>query len=417
VSITLNPLATYSFTHADVSPLPSPPWTAISGTLQIKSNKCEPIFGPGVELYVDGMVFPADQYVEFKVAALSGSSTTNDYVGGIVRNSTNSNDGYQVKVFGAAGGPGGLNLFIQDANDGIIASTTLSPAPAPGDVFQLAVLGSTIYVFQNGTQVLSVTNTTYSSGRLGLWMSAFPTASNDAVTNFAAGSVTNGPAHAISGNAGVANAVVAYSGTSAGSVTADGSGNYSIGGLADGSYTIMPSLAGNTFSPASRIETVSGADITGVNFTATQTYSISGNAGIAGATVSYSGTSAGSVTADGSGNFTISGLVNGSYSITPSLTGYAFTPTSRSETVSGSNITGVNFTASVVPNAYSVPDCRVTKPNSATSRTVNGTLIYDVQTSSNSAVPSTDSRADGAPSACGEYPQNSRTPGTFGPGE
>lgn len=67
--------------------------------------------------------------------------------------------------------------------------------------------------------------------------------------------------------------------------------------------------------------------------------------------------------------------------------------------------------------AYSVPDCRVVKPSSATSRNVNGTLTYDVQTSSNSAVPSTDSRKAGAPVASGTYPQNSRTPGTFGPGE
>lgn len=76
-----------------------------------------------------------------------------------------------------------------------------------------------------------------------------------------------------------------------------------------------------------------------------QVFSISGNAGVAGATVSYSGTASGSVTADGSGNFTISGLANGTYTITPSKTGYTFAPPNRSETVSGSNITGVNFTA------------------------------------------------------------------------
>lgn len=75
------------------------------------------------------------------------------------------------------------------------------------------------------------------------------------------------------------------------------------------------------------------------------TYSISGNAGVAGATVSYTGTSSGSTTADGSGNYTLSGLSNGSYTITPSLTGYSFSPTNSSQTISGSNITGVNFTA------------------------------------------------------------------------
>jgi len=64
-------------------------------------------------------------------------------------------------------------------------------------------------------------------------------------------------------------------------------------------------------------------------------------------------------------------------------------------------------------NYYSVPDSR-THPNA--SRNVNGTLIYDVQTSSNPAIPPTDDRADGAPIASGEYPSNSRSPGKYGPG-
>jgi hypothetical protein len=82
-----------------------------------------------------------------------------------------------------------------------------------------------------------------------------------------------------------------------------------------------------------------------VGSAATATFSISGNAGVAGATVSWSDTSTGSTTADGSGNYSITGLSNGSYVVTPSLAGYTFSPTSQNETVSGSNISGVNFTA------------------------------------------------------------------------
>jgi hypothetical protein len=75
------------------------------------------------------------------------------------------------------------------------------------------------------------------------------------------------------------------------------------------------------------------------------TWAISGSAGTAGATVSYSGPSSGSVIADGSGNYIIDGLANGTYTITPSLTGYIFSPTNSSQTISDGNITGVNFTA------------------------------------------------------------------------
>ncbi len=81
------------------------------------------------------------------------------------------------------------------------------------------------------------------------------------------------------------------------------------------------------------------------------TYSISGALGSlgAGATVAYTGTASGSVTADGSGNYTIPSLANGSYTITPSKGGYVFSPSSSPQTVSGSNITGVNFTTSAAP--------------------------------------------------------------------
>ena len=74
-------------------------------------------------------------------------------------------------------------------------------------------------------------------------------------------------------------------------------------------------------------------------------------------------------------------------------------------------------TISAAANPYSVPDCRKAPFGPNASRNVNNTLIYDVQTSSNHIIPPTDSRKAGAPVASGTYPQNSRTPGTFGPGE
>jgi hypothetical protein len=137
---------------------------------------------------------------------------------------------------------------------------------------------------------------------------------------------------------------------------------------------------------------------------AASTYSISGNAGIAGATVAYTGFASGSVTADGSGNSTISGLANGSYTITPTLSGYAFSPTSQNETIDNASITGVNFTAT--KTVWSQPDCRLT-PN--TGVTVQGTIQYTGQTSCNLIIPPTDSRKAGAPQDCRKSsPQNSR---------
>jgi len=70
----------------------------------------------------------------------------------------------------------------------------------------------------------------------------------------------------ISGNAGVANAVINYTGTSSGSVNADAAGNFVIPGLSNGTYVVTPTLAGYTFSPASQTATIIGKNITAVNF-------------------------------------------------------------------------------------------------------------------------------------------------------
>lgn len=91
-----------------------------------------------------------------------------------------------------------------------------------------------------------------------------------------------------------------------------------------------------------------------------QNYTISGTitpaAGGSGATVTLSGAASAAVTADASGNFTFAGLSNGSYVITPSRTGYTFSPTSLSVTVNGASVTtGLSFTATAqVGQTYSI---------------------------------------------------------------
>jgi hypothetical protein len=83
--------------------------------------------------------------------------------------------------------------------------------------------------------------------------------------------------------------------------------------------------------------------ITGTVTTPVATYSISGSAGTSGATVTAGSQGA---TSDGSNNYTITGLANGTYTVTPSKSGCTFSPTSASVTVAGANVTGTNFTAS-----------------------------------------------------------------------
>ena len=152
--------------------------------------------------------------------------------------------------------------------------------------------------------------------------------------------------------AGGNGATVALTGASTANTTADASGKFSFSGLSDGSYTVTVTRTGYTFTPASAPVTLSGSNQT-VSFASL--YTISGSisgAGGNGATVALSGTSTASTTADASGNFSFSGLSDGSYTVTVTRTGYTFTPASAPVTLSGSNQT-VSFTSAVVPPDFS----------------------------------------------------------------
>ena len=65
--------------------------------------------------------------------------------------------------------------------------------------------------------------------------------------------------------------------------------------------------------------------------------STSTGVGISGVTVS---TGTVSTTTNSSGAYTLASLANGNYTLTPSLSGYSFSPTSRSVSVSGANVSG-----------------------------------------------------------------------------
>ena len=168
--------------------------------------------------------------------------------------------------------------------------------------------------------------------------------------------VTTAVTYTISGSisgTGGNGATVTLSGAASASTTANSSGNYTFSGLANGTYAVTPAQTGYTFSPSSQAATINGANVTGVNFTATSvgtTYTISGtispSAGGSGATVTLSGAAGATTTANSSGVYSFTALGNGSYTVTPSNSGYSYTPTNQAVTINGGSVSGVNFTAS-----------------------------------------------------------------------
>ncbi|MGC2793283.1 MAG: carboxypeptidase regulatory-like domain-containing protein, partial [Candidatus Sulfotelmatobacter sp.] len=184
---------------------------------------------------------------------------------------------------------------------------------------------------------------------------------------------------------------VTLGGAASATTTANSSGAYSFSGLANGSYTITASKSGFTFSPSTLPVTVSGANVTGENFTASAlpptTYSISGTISTAangsGATVTLSGAASATATANSSGSYSFTGLANGSYVVSARKSGFSFSPSSLQSTVSGANVTGVNFTAyagSVVSISPGTAIQSVVDANSAGTTFVLQPGIYRLQT-------------------------------------
>jgi len=152
-------------------------------------------------------------------------------------------------------------------------------------------------------------------------------------------------------------AALTLTGAGSGSVSSDASGTYSFSGVQSGNCTITPVLPGFTFTPLSQVVTVVNGNASAPDFTASPTppatpatFTLSGTvslngSGLSGATVSISGAGSGSITTLANGAYSFVGVRNGTYTITPSIPGYSFTPSSASLSVQGAGVSGLNFSA------------------------------------------------------------------------
>ena len=205
-----------------------------------------------------------------------------------------------------------LRNEISATNSMTILTTTTSTSytdsvVAPGITYYYSVVGYTGTVNTSGGGGACI-------GKLASVQSATPgTGTTYSISGTVSGAVTSG-------------VTVNLTGAATQNTTTASGGTYTFSGLNNGSYTVTPSYTGYTFSPTSTAVTISGANQTGKNFTATAvaTYSISGTVSgaiAAGVTMTLTGAATGSTTTATGGTYTFSGLANGSYTVTPSLSG------------------------------------------------------------------------------------------------
>lgn len=128
-------------------------------------------------------------------------------------------------------------------------------------------------------------------------------------------------------------------------------------GIPDGTYTVSASLSGWDFLPADRSFTIAGGNETVPDFIGTEQivyYTASGHVedsgggALQGVTMSFTGGLA-SVTTDSDGDWARDGILDGVFTVTPSLSGWTFSPPEASFTVSGDNETVPDFIGTEEP--------------------------------------------------------------------
>lgn len=267
----------------------------------------------------------------------------------------------------ASSPPAGLEAFvtkINPAGNALAYSTFLGGPLGPQNFFSTSSQGFAIAL--DSARNAYVTGLAFSPGfqvTPGSYQ-PFNRGGNDAfisklvMSHIISGHVLDG------GGAPVSDAeVVLRDGTLLFSVLTESDGSYQFSRLrAGGTFTVSATKPHFTMAPAS--STVSNLNSDQVrNFTATATatpfHTVSGqitenSVGLAGVTVTLSGSQSGLRTTDSNGNFSFELVAGGNYTVTPSIVGFTFGPTNRVFNSLSANQT-TNFTGTrqsfVVTNA------------------------------------------------------------------
>ena len=139
----------------------------------------------------------------------------------------------------------------------------------------------------------------------------------------------------------------------------DANGNYEFAGLENSTYTIIPERQGYIFSPETLVVTVNDQDVNNANFEAFRGFSLSGTVtdkngkALSGVLVTLDGLKSQPATAftDSAGFYQFIGLGFDTYTVTPFIEGYGFTPPFQDVTIASAdaekNKTNINFVATL----------------------------------------------------------------------
>src|SRR5215472_1304116 len=240
-------------------------WTTVTGTNapKIASNVLKAGTPNTINsAYWSANTFSGNQFVQANMPASSG----NNWGPGIAVRLSNSK-GYFLWYGNSANTVSIWRMDSASSWTQLKASAKLTIAPT--DVWQLQVVGSTLTGYQNGKQVVTATDTHYTTGAPGIWMYY---ASNQ-ITNWSGGDVAAPVTYSVGGSvSGLSGTVVLQdNGGDNLSVSANGSFTFATK-LAGGSayaVTVLSQPAGQTCAVSGGSGSVGSANVTGVGVTCT----------------------------------------------------------------------------------------------------------------------------------------------------
>jgi hypothetical protein len=176
---------------ANENPLNPALWSVLASglpPLQILNHECVSTdFGQDSDIgFYVGITWPDDQWAEIKIAALS----TDGLLNVDLRMADDQSIGYDLSL--TDNGDGTLTATVAIQNGAVLGAFITSWTM--GDVFRFAVLGTNLYVFQNGVQIgTTISDSSVASGKACLNFYAENAVTDIAATHFAGGSVAAGP--------------------------------------------------------------------------------------------------------------------------------------------------------------------------------------------------------------------------------
>ena len=144
-------LITDTFGRADESPIGAPyagPASGITGRLKITANKAGVVTASADSWAYHNVTYPSDHWAQVTVGTVGGSD-----FGPVLRVSTTGN-GYLITPSGGAA----INLLKVLAGGGFTALASGGAGYVAGDVIYAEVQGNTIVVKQNGTTIITFTD-------------------------------------------------------------------------------------------------------------------------------------------------------------------------------------------------------------------------------------------------------------------